>query len=67
MCDLRSLASLTVRLVSPVWLATHILNLRAHATAADTRGYMGSRYELHWSVLGVRDLKAFLKRIIENH
>ena len=30
--------------------------VRADATAADTRGYMGLRYELHWSVLGARDL-----------
>ena len=41
-------------------------NLRADATAADTRGYMGSRYELRWSVLGARDLKKSLKNI-ENH
>ena len=36
-------------------------NLRADATAADTRGYMGPRYELHWSVL--RDLKKSLETI----
>ena len=39
-----------------------IENLRADATAADTRGNMGPRYELHWSVLGARDLKKSLKK-----
>ena len=38
-------------------------NLRADATAADTRGYMGSRYVLHWPVLGARILKKSLKHI----
>ena len=37
--------------------------LRADATAADTRGYMGSSYELHWSVVGARDLKKSLKQL----
>ena len=36
---------------------------RADATAADTRGYMGSRYELHWSVRGARDLNKSLNTL----
>ena len=36
--------------------------VRADATAADTHGYMGPRHELHWSVVGARDLKKSLEK-----
>ena len=54
---------LLVLLVALTRRRSRRIYLRADATAADTRGYMGPCYELHGSVLGARDLKKSLKTI----